>query len=239
MSRKKPVVSHKSLQLPRSSCSRNAYSELQKFDAAGATHPGRKNLLHLAVISVLLCAQPVFALDSDGDSIDDAYDLDDDNDGIPDDVESPPIVQTYSATGGDQFANIGSVPIDANGFVWIQTWGAAGSGRVRNGAGGYAQGYYNFLDLPASVLLVVGEGGRGASSDGNPTLAGYGGGGNSGGGTVPVVNSGAGGGLAGVFSAASFATATQSDAIIIAGGGVVVALLEEGSRQVARALVVV
>ena len=51
----------------------------------------------LFVLSISLLAFPSWAVDTDGDGLDNAVDLDDDNDGIPDALESPPVVGAITA----------------------------------------------------------------------------------------------------------------------------------------------
>ena len=56
-----------------------------------------------SVLLVSLLSTPVWAVDTDGDGLDDSVDLDDDNDGIPDTVEgasAPTLVVTDSGIDG-------------------------------------------------------------------------------------------------------------------------------------------
>jgi len=158
----------------------------------------------------------VEGLDTDGDGIPDAIDIDDDNDGILDIEECPntePIVFLY--TGVDQSYTI---PAAAESIT-IKVWGAGGRGdeQVRGvgGAGGYSEVTIPVSSLTSSDLIfTVGEGG--SSSTGSPT---YGNGG------AGLANNGRNYGSGGGMSAVSYETLANpsvvlvADLLVIAGGG--------------------
>ncbi|MEQ8908787.1 MAG: glycine-rich protein [Vicingaceae bacterium] len=169
-------------------------------------------------------------VDKDGDGIDNATDVDDDNDGILDVDECGEQTQTtvFTYTGADQTYNVPNNTTE----ITAKIWGAGGrgdeeSGRGTGGAGGYTEITINVSDLTSTSLIVtVGEGGN--SSTGSVTY-GNGGAGLSGGGR----NYGAGGGM----SAISYTTLSNpgvlSDADLLAiagGGGTAAAFTNAGSQ---------
>lgn len=156
--------------------------------------------------------------DKDGDGLEDASDIDADNDGIPniDECGGASVKTTFTYTGSDQTYN---VPIGTT-TLSVKLWGAGGRGDTQSGRGTGGAGGYTELTIPvsslssSSLIVTVGEGGSssiGASTYGN------GGAGLSGGGR----NYGSGGGM----SAISYITletpgsVMTSDLIAIAGGG--------------------
>ena len=154
-------------------------------------------------------------VDSDGDGVDDAQDLDDDNDGILDRDEAPQTVLRFNYINRDQ---VFTVPLYVDA-IHIKVWGAGGGGSnyqsqySPGGAGGFVSG-----TLPVNAgdqfSIMVGRGGISDNSTATGPIYGFGG--------SPTARffGSYGGGLSGVFSGATpILPTSQSRAILIAGGG--------------------
>lgn len=155
--------------------------------------------------------------DTDGDSILDDVDVDDDNDGILDVNECPDTTKVvFNYTGSDQLYTI---PSNATS-VTAKIWGAGGRGDIRNGrgvggAGGYSEITMNINDFTTNnIIITVGEGGN--SSTGSSTY------GNGGAGLFSNSrNYGAGGGMSAIsyVTLSNPSSVSQADLLAIAGGG--------------------
>lgn len=154
-------------------------------------------------------------IDSDGDGVDDAQDLDDDNDGILDQDEAPLTVLRFYYINRDQVFTVPS-QVDE---IHIKIWGAGGGGSnfqsqySPGGAGGFVSG-----TLPVNsgdqFSIMVGQGGISDNSTTTGPIYGFGG--------SPTARffGSYGGGLSGIFSgAAPILPTSQSRAVLIAGGG--------------------
>ncbi|MEL6591705.1 MAG: glycine-rich protein, partial [Bacteroidota bacterium] len=174
--------------------------------------------------SISASSYPI-ADDQDQDNIPNWEDVDDDNDGIPDQWEcNPDQIEVFTYTGSDQ---ITTIPSGAE-TIKAKIWGAGGRGDQRSGRGTGGAGGYTEIEIPISALpggttqliVTVGEGG---SSSTDSSTYGNGGAGfvNTSGSSHDGRNAGSGGGMSALslVSLAVPASVSVDDLIAIAGGG--------------------
>ncbi|MFN7327457.1 MAG: glycine-rich protein, partial [Chitinophagales bacterium] len=147
-------------------------------------------------------------VDTDGDGVADVRDLDDDNDGVPDNVENGITLSPACATvpGPIQF----TVPAGVTQLP-VKLWGAGGGGnnsgflQEKGGSGAFVKG--TIPVTPGEVLtLVVGEAGKWKS-----TATTYGGGGAGGSDPFEARHGGSGGGMSAIYRGTT--------PLLVAGGG--------------------